>query len=337
MRVLHIHSGKEGGAERFFVSLAGAMSDRGVEQRFVIRPGRSWGEDIAALGPVIQTENRLYARPFLRRRVAALVARWQPDAVLAWMPRAALLLPRRPGPVRATRLGDYPKKLDPFARADVLVGNTPDITESCRALGWTGRAETISNFVRPVAAKPVSRAEESTPEGAFLIVAGGRFVPLKGLDVAIRAAARVPGAWLWVLGDGPERAALQQLCCEVGIAQRTRFPGWKDEPIHHIAAGDAFVMPSRIEPLGNMALEAWQAGVPLVSTRSEGPSWFVRDGIDGLLAEIDDVEAIASHLRTLAGDPARRLTLARAGRARLRQMFGREAVVSAWLDLLGQR
>lgn len=172
MKVLHIHSGKEGGAERFFVSLARGMHDRGVEQRFVIRPGRSWGEEIAALGPVILTDNRFYARPFLRRRVGALVTRWQPDAVLAWMPRAAMLLPRRSGPVRAARLGDYPTKLAHFAHADVLVGNTPDITGRCRALGWTGRAETISNFVRPVAASPVRRAEETTPEGAFLIEVG---------------------------------------------------------------------------------------------------------------------------------------------------------------------
>ena len=96
-------------------------------------------------------------------------------------------------------------------------------------------------------------------------------------------------------------------------------------------------MPSRIEPLGNMALEAWKAGVPLVSTRSEGPSWFVRDGVDGLLADIDDVDAMAGHLRALAADARLRAGLARAGRVRLREMFGRDAVVTAWLDLLARR
>lgn len=336
MKVLHIHSGKEGGSERFLVSLARAMADRGIEQRFVIRPGRSWEGDVAALGPIALTRNRLLSRPIARFRVARLARRWGADAILAWMPRAAFLLPHRSTALRAVRLGDYPTSIDHYARADILVGNTPHIVECAREMGWQRPAETISNFVRPVTLRPVPREDEGTPEGGFLIVTGGRFVGLKGIDTAIRAAARVPGAWLWILGDGPERDALRTLAERLGIAERTRFLGWRSEPIHHLAAGDAFVMPSRSEPLGNMALEAWQAGLPLVSTRTEGPSWFVRDGTDGLLVDIDDVDAMAGHLRALAADPDLRARLSRAGRARLRQMFGRDAIVDAWVELLGR-
>ena len=51
LKVIHIHFGKEGGAERFFVKLAQALGRRGVEQRFIIRPGRSWDGQITPLGP----------------------------------------------------------------------------------------------------------------------------------------------------------------------------------------------------------------------------------------------------------------------------------------------
>lgn len=334
-RVLHLHFGKEGGAERFFVNLATALSQRGVEQRFVIRPGRSWGHEIAALGPVIENNFRRLSLSgnLLHLRVRKLVRDWQPDAIMAWMPRAARLMPGRPGPVRIARMGDFPAHLHHFQDCDVLVGNLPGIGQRCRELGWTKPYVTISNFPRPVQPVPVSRAELDTPDDAFLVTAGGRFVPRKGLDTAIRAVAALPGAWLWLLGDGEERASLETLARDLGAADRIRFAGWVAEPIHHIAASDAFVMPSRHEPLGNMLLEAWQAGVPSVSTRSEGPSWFMRDGVDGRMVDIDDWQAMAAALSHLRADPASGAAYVAAARGRLTEMFSKEAVVDAYLRL----
>ena len=140
------------------------MGDRGVEQRFVIRPGRSWGDEIAAIGPGGDDEQRFLrgpssaaASPDMVRRMAA---RCGPRLDAARRSPAA----RAGGPMRVVRLGDYPTQLGPFARADVLVGNTPDITQSCREIGWTGRAGTISNFVRPVVPRPVPRRARRRPK-----------------------------------------------------------------------------------------------------------------------------------------------------------------------------
>ncbi len=334
-RVLHMHFGKEGGAERFFVNLATALADRGAEQRFVIRPGRSWGPEVAALGPVIENNFRRLSISgnLMHLRVRRLVRDWRPDAIMAWMPRAARLMPARPGPVRIARMGDFPAHLHHFGHCDVLVGNLPGIGQRCRDLGWTKPYVTISNFPRPVTPEPVARAALDTPERAFLVTAGGRFVPRKGLDTAIRAVAQLPDAWLWLLGDGEERAALEALARDLGAAGRIRFVGWVAEPIHHIAASDAFVMPSRHEPLGNMLLEAWQAGVPTVSTRSEGPSWFMRDGIDGQMVDIDDWRSMATALERLRGDPALGRGHVAGARARLDEMFSKDAVVDAYLRL----
>ncbi|QFU09890.1 GDP-mannose-dependent alpha-(1-6)-phosphatidylinositol monomannoside mannosyltransferase [Rhodobacteraceae bacterium THAF1] len=334
-RVLHIHFGKEGGAERFFVNLATAFDKRGVEQRFVIRPNRSWGDAIAALGPVRHSNFQRLSpmRSLVRAHIRKTCRDWQPDAVMAWMHRAAQALPPSHDGVRLCRLGDYPANLKHFDNCDVVVGNVPGIAQRLDDLGWSGGRTVVSNFPKPVTPRPVSRADHDTPEDVPLLVTGGRFVPRKGMDIAIRAAARIPGLWLWLIGDGQERAALEALARELGIADRTRFIGWVDETIHYIAAGNLFLLPSRHEPLGNILLEAWQAGVPAISTRCEGPSWFMRDGVDGPMVDIDDIDATVTALQALLDDPARAQRHAASATERLQQMFTEDAIVDEYMRL----
>ena len=335
-KVLHIHFGKEGGAERFFVNLATAFDKRGVQQRFVIRPNRTWGDAIAALGPVRYSnfQRLTMLRWVIRRHVARTCRDWQPDAVMAWMPRAAQALPDWSGGVRLCRLGDYPANLKHFGNCDVVVGNVPGIAQRLIDLGWDRGRAVISNFPKPVQPRAVRRADFTTPEDVPLLVTGGRFVPRKGMDVALRAAARIPGLWLWLIGDGKEREGLEKLAAGLGIADRTRFVGWVDETIHYIAAGDLFLLPSRHEPLGNILLEAWQAGVPSVSSRCEGPSWFMRDGVEGPMVDIDDIDATVAALQSLLDDPARARAHVTAATARLQEMFSEDAIVDAYLHLM---
>jgi glycosyltransferase involved in cell wall biosynthesis len=139
-----------------------------------------------------------------------------------------------------------------------------------------------------------------------------------------------PDMHLWLVGDGAERAALEAQAAP--IADRVRFLGWQDEPMHAVAAADAFVMPSRLEPLGNALLEAWHAGVPTVSTRTEGPDWYATDETDCLLVEADPA-AIGGALDRLAADPALGRTLVDNATATLQARFTRDRVVAQYLDL----
>src|SRR4051794_12717281 len=92
-RILSMCFGKEGGAERFFVNLARAFSEHGIEQRFVVRPGTSWSRDVSAIGPSIENRYRRVSLSalWLTWRVHSLVKDWQPDVIMAWTPRAARL------------------------------------------------------------------------------------------------------------------------------------------------------------------------------------------------------------------------------------------------------
>jgi glycosyltransferase involved in cell wall biosynthesis len=335
MKILHIHFGKEGGAERFFVSLANAFGERGVEQHFIIRPGRTWESSIEKLGPIWFNNYRYFSLSsfLLEWRVKRLIKSWKPDAVMAWMPRASRLIPDMEGPVKLTRLGDYPVHLRHFKNLDVLVGNQPGIATHCQDLGWDKPICTISNFARQVTPVPVSRAALDTPEDAFVISSAGRFVNRKGMDFLIRAAARVPNAYLWLIGEGKERDALDALAQSEGIAERTRFIGWVDEPIHYIAASDVFGMASRHEPLGNVVLEAWQAKVPVVATRSEGPSWYMVDGGNGVLTDIDDLDPFVAGLQKIKDDPAFAAKIVAGGSAQLDTLFSKRGIVDQYLDL----
>ncbi|MBF9033461.1 glycosyltransferase [Rhodobacterales bacterium HKCCE2091] len=335
MKVLHMHFGKEGGAERFFVILVNAFAEAGVEQRFVTRPGRSWKDEVAPLGPIIENNYRRLSlsSPILTWRVHRLVRRWQPDAIMAWMSRSSRLVPDWPGAVKLTRLGDYPRHIKHFRHNDLIVANTPGIAEKCRALGWDRRLEVISNFAREVSPVPVSRAALDTPEDAFLVTGSGRFIRRKGFDTLLRAVAEVPGAWLWLIGDGELRGDLETLAAELGIADRTRFVGWVEEPMHHVAASDCYVMPSRHEPLGNVILEAWACGVPCVSTASEGPNWFATDEGDCLMVPIDGAPEMAAAIARIRDDRALRDRLVAGGTETLNARFTKEAVVGRYLQI----
>jgi glycosyltransferase involved in cell wall biosynthesis len=332
-KILHFHFGKDGGAERFFVNLANAFNEAEIEQKFVIRPNRVWRKEIEALGAIYENHYRRISIStfFLNHRVNQIVRKWKPDAVMAWMPRAARLMKDWPETCKIVRLGDFPRHLDHFRNCDIIVGNIPGIVQRCKDLGWGKETAVISNFAREVGPCPVDRSLFDTPEEAYLIAGAGRFVNRKGFDVLVRCLQILPEAYLWLIGEGKEKSVLKTLAMELGVIDRVRFTGWVDEPIHYIASADAFGMPSRHEPLGNSVLDAWRAKVPVVSTRSEGPSWYMRDGIDGMLVDIDATKDFAERLVAIRDNPLLGTRLAAGGLERLEDWFSREKTVEKYL------
>jgi glycosyltransferase involved in cell wall biosynthesis len=158
-------------------------------------------------------------------------------------------------------------------------------------------------------------------------------VKRKGFHTLIEAVSAVKNAHLWLLGDGEERENLERLAAELGVTDRLHFAGWQPDPRAHIAAADVFVMPSSHEPLGNVILEAWAMGKPVVSTKSEGPLWMMRDGEDGLLCDIGDVAGLAAALQRLSSDPGLREKLALGGANTLQTRFSQSAITEAYLAL----
>lgn len=336
IRILHLHFGTDGGAERFFVNLAQAVGRRGIEQQFVIRPGRSWKRELQHLGPILENRGRRFSPSglLLQWTLRRLVQQWKPHMVLAWKPRSAHFIPNVQGPVKLARLGDFPFNLKHFDSCDMLVVNNPAIGERCKQMGWGRPIHVISNFPTPVVIQPVDRASLATPSNAFVIANAGRLVENKGFDLLVKMLPQLPDVHAWLIGDGPEREKLEQMAQDCGVKARCHFTGWVKEPINYLAAANALVMTSRHEPLGNVVLEAWQAGIPVISTRSEGPDWFMTDGQDGLLVDIDDLEDLTKAVHRIQTEPALADRLRNGGFETLRSRFSETAVVDQYLALL---
>ena len=334
-RIFHIQPGTDGGTERFFVTLSEAFHARGIDQQFAIRPGRPWRCEVEGFGAIREGQ-------FLRHtprgmfdlwRLHRAIREFEPDAIVAWRAPAARLIPRDVPAAKIVRLGDYPRHVRHFAGLDAVVCNNPSITRHIRELGWDGDAPIISNFSRPVSSAPISRAELDTPDGAFVVCGAGRFTKVKGFDLLIAAVAQLEGVYLWLAGDGPEAEALLWQAEDLGVSERVRFAGWREDPTEVIGAADAFVLPSRDEPLGNALIEAWRVGVPSVASMTDGPNWYAEDGRDVLLVPVGDVDALAGALRRLVADAELRGRLVAGASQTLSERFDRDAVIDAYLEL----
>ncbi|MFK7903362.1 MAG: glycosyltransferase [Nitratireductor sp.] len=339
MKVTHFHFGKDGGAERFYVNLVNALAKRNVEQISVIRPNRGWKPLIQNATKIIESHFRNFSldKILLPIRVKKLANEFEPDAMMAWMPKGAKLMPNYTKAIRVARLGDYPTKLNHFKNIDVLVCNTPGIAKHVKEMGWTRGVEVISNFTSTKKAKPADRTKYDTPKNAFVISSMGRFVPRKGFDVLIKALKDVPNAYLWILGDGEEEENLKTLANACGVEERIRWIGWQSDPTLFVAASDVFAMASSHEPLGNVVLEAWAQDVAVVSTKSEGPTWFMKDGVNGLLVDIGDANGFAKAFLKVQKSKTLSAKLIKGGSKTLKDMFSEEAICKQYMELFSRK
>ncbi len=333
MRVMHLMAGaRHGGAEAFFDRLVPALARAGLEQRVVVR---GWPERLANLRAAgVEAIPARFGGPLDPRTPLILrraVQTCEPHVVLSWMSRAARACPRGPF-VHAARLGGY-YKLKAYRRCHHLVANTPDIRRYLLAGGWPAeRVHYLPNFVHSEAAAPVARHALATPEDAPVLLALGRLHPNKAFDTLLNALARLPGAWLWLAGDGPGREALEALAHGLGVAERVRFLGWREDTAVLMAAADLAVVSARHEPLGNVVLEAWAQRLPVVACASEGPGALIDDNATGLLAPVDDADALAGAVRRALDDGALRARLAEAGHAAWAEGYTEAAVVRRYLE-----
>jgi glycosyltransferase involved in cell wall biosynthesis len=238
--------------------------------------------------------------------------------------------------VRAARLGGY-YDIKYYRHCDHLIGNTRDIVTYLRRRGWRAeRAHYIPNFVDELRVAPVDRATLDTPADAVVLLALGRLHPNKGFDVLIDALARLPNAILWLAGEGELRKSLTNQAERLGVVARIRFLGWRSDVAALLGAADMLVCPSRHEPLGNVILEAWAQGRPVVAAASEGPSALIAQGYTGVLVPVGDAGALAAAIDRLGRDKRLAGEIAANGRAAYAAEFTEERVVGRYLEFFAK-
>jgi len=231
-------------------------------------------------------------------------------------------------------------------KTTALVAVSPQVRDDLVSLGVAPRERFVVVRVgieleQRVAAERDGRGESRRVLGIgpdrFAVGWIGRMTGVKRTDDVLRAFRRLRDrgvdACLCMIGDGPDRPAVERRAHELGLMRDTLFLGYQEEVAPFYAAFDAMILPSINEGTPVSAIEALAAGRPVVATRVGGVPDVVREGEDGFLVEAGDVDALADRLARLAADPELRERLGAAGRARVIPRYSVERLVDD-IDLL---
>jgi glycosyltransferase involved in cell wall biosynthesis len=246
--------------------------------------------------------------------------------------------------VHVARVGGF-YKLDGYRHAHAWVGSTRGICDHLVKSGVpAGRVYQIGNMVPDMempdeAGRLALRDAYGISEGTFVVLARGRLVEDKGFDDLLRAFAQLPpelngrSLLLVIAGEGPLEEGLRNLTTELQLWDRVQWLGKQDLQDFFLLS-DLFVCPSHEDPQGNVILDAWSYGLPVVSTATTGAKELIEDQISGLLAEPGNPLSLAGRLdAAITASRMARMGLAEAGSSIVARRFSREAVMNAYLTL----
>jgi glycosyltransferase involved in cell wall biosynthesis len=357
-RVVHVvAAGEVGGAERMLADLASHPAETGAEHSIaVLSPSPA----LAALfrrrsirvhdpGPVAEGALPFLRTSFGRRRVAwlASVLRREGARVVHLHTFASHVLGTRAAleagarvlrTEHSTRVFDDPSCW-PFsrwslARTDASVAVSEHVLErAVTRAGWTrGRMRVVPNGVDLTHFAPRPRP----PGGPFTFGIVGRLEPRKGVDLAIRAVARVSGVKLEVIGDGQERAALEALAGTLRVRDRVSFHGFLEDTRPAVEKCHAVLCASRSEGLGISLLEAMAMQRPVVGFKVGGVAEIVRHGRTGVLVDGGDLDGLARAMDEAAGAPERSQELGASAREHVASRFSTDVMCAGYARAYGE-
>jgi glycosyltransferase involved in cell wall biosynthesis len=291
------------------------------------------------------------ARLLRRERVALVHAhQYTPffyAAVARWLGRRVPILFTEHG----RHLPDYPRRKRMLANR-FLLGRRDRVVGVGRAVGQAlvanegipaGRVEVIYNGidVAAFAAGPDDRTRLRAPLGLgaddLVLMQVARLDYLKDHATAVRAlqhvVARRPTARLLLVGDGPERAKIEEETRGRGLAGHVCFLGQRGDVARLLPAADLFLLTSISEGIPLTLIEAMSAGLPVVSTRVGGVGEVVLDGRTGLLAAAGDDRTLSEHILRLAASADLRRQLGEQGRRRAADLFSEPQMHAGYLRL----
>jgi glycosyltransferase involved in cell wall biosynthesis len=312
-----------GGAERVWLTFANGLAERGAEVELVTPSGPA--AYARELDPRVRWVRLPASRLSLTLAPLCLhLSRAKPDALLSTMtlanlmataavklssPRTRLVLRESTSPsanyYRALDRLQPPARRLAYRFADAIIAPSQGVLTDLQASLTSSALPKLHLIENPLPIDGlIAQAEEppAMPLGDFttqgpLILGCGRLNSLKAFDVLIRAFAMVQAerpARLMILGEGPQRAALEELVGELGLTGKVTLPGFFANPFPAFARARVFVLSSRYEGLPNVLLQAMAFGANVVSTDCKsGPSDIIQSKAQGLLVPVGDVQAMS--------------------------------------------
>ncbi len=300
--------------------------------------------------PLWLIEKKWKADPLAYRRLVRLIRKLKPDVVQTWLfaanayGRMAALQCRVQAIIGSEQCAD-PWKRGYQLHIDRWLGRrTSKIVVNGRGVKafYTSRGVAPSKFVliengieshRP---SDVSRSElfESLglPTDARIVAAVGRLWPQKRIRDAIWTAELLKNVrddvHFLIIGDGPQRRALERFRDNVQIDDRVHFLGHREDVPRMIEHFDLFWQTSGYEGMPNSIMEAMAAGVPVIATDIPGNNDLVRDGVTGYLAPVGDTAEFARKTNKLLDDRQLAATMGEAARREMIENYPVEKMVN---------
>lgn len=208
-----------------------------------------------------------------------------------------------------------------------------------REFGIQRAVEVIPNFVNCDVFMPADgacRRSQFAPDGERVLAHLSNFRPVKRVwdvvEIFARVRRKLP-AKLLMIGDGPDRARAEWLIREKGLTGDAIFLGKQSQVQNLLNSADVMLLPSELESFGLAALEAMACGVPAVCSKVGGLLEVIRDGIEGYLVDIGDVDTMAERCLTILTEPGRLAEMGKAARRRASDKFCSTKIIPLYEDL----
>jgi len=230
------------------------------------------------------------------------------------------------------------------SRTDCLIANSRSVAEFYAERGVRTPIVVIPNGMEtpspPVGTRDELLRELELPADARLVCYVGRLAEQKRVDDLLWAAQLLrqadPRAYFLIVGDGPERARLEQHAHDVEVSEHVRFLGHRDDAASVLGRCDVFWLGSSFEGMSNSLLEAMSCGRPVVVTDIPPNRELVRHGVEGYLVKIGDGAGFAQFTVQLFADAELSRQIGVAGRERVRRDFSVDAMIEAHTRLYRQ-
>jgi glycosyltransferase involved in cell wall biosynthesis len=197
-----------------------------------------------------------------------------------------------------------------------------------------GSVDSVPNGVPALGIEPAVRSRR-VAASAPVIGSLGRLTDQKGYERLVRTLPHLPAASLVLVGDGPEREALQGLAAELGVAQRLTITGWTSDARGYLSTFDVFALPSSWEGMPLSILEAMHAGLPVVASDVGSVAEAVSDGETGFVIGAGDDAMLLDRLVMLLSDPELRARLGSRARVIARERFTDTAMAARYEAIYG--
>ena len=343
-----------GGAERMTVAVANGMAARGMAVDLVLASASGpYLAEVASAVSVVDLGAGSVSRAVLP--LARYLRRASPDVMLTTLAHTSLVavlaralsLTRVPTVVREanTPRRSYPGWVDARSRlshrlapltyraADGVIAVSDGVKDALVEVLGVPEAK-VATLYNPVVSPQLGALAAEDPchpwfaPGEPPVVLGvGSLTPRKDFATLLRSFARLRrrDARLVVLGEGPERPALEALAAELGVAGWVDLPGFVRNPFAFMARAAVFVLSSTLEGLPGALVQALACGCPAVATDCpSGPREVLQGGALGPLVPVGDDAAMASAIEAVLADPPEREALRRAV-----ARYGADAVLDA--------